>query len=86
MNTKNDYSDYTAQLNSDPSYYGSDCSTIDARNITARLTQMIETQFPRIVIREWSEVIGGSASTLGPDQTVCAEIDEWIADNWTAAL
>ena len=86
MNTKNDYNNYTAQLISDPSYYGSDCSTIDARNITARLRQMIQTQFPRIMVREWSEVIGGSASTLGPDQTVCAEIDEWIADNWTAAL
>ena len=80
------YNEYTAQIISDRSYYGSECSATDAAEITKRLTAMIEQKFPGITVREWTETIGGSASTLGPDQSVCDEINQWISDNWTAAM
>jgi hypothetical protein len=47
---------------------------------------MIEREFSGITVREWTDTIGGSASTLGPDQSLCVEIDKWISENWTAAL
>ena len=77
------YKNYTAQIIADPSYYGSECTQADASQIAAQLTAMIELAFPGIAVREWT---GGSASTLGPDQSVCDEIDQWISENWTAAL
>ena len=80
------YTEYTAQIISDPSYYGSECSATDATEITKRLTAMIERNFEGITVREWTNTIGGSASTLGPDQSACDEINQWISDNWTAAL
>jgi len=80
------YKNYTAQIIADPSYYGSECTPQDANQITAELTGMIELAFPGIAVREWTDTIGGSASTLGPDQSVCDEIDQWISENWTAAL
>jgi len=69
------YNNYTAQIISE-----------DANQITAELTGMIEREFPGITVREWTDTIGGSASTLGPDQSLCVEIDQWISENWTAAL
>ena len=69
------YKNYTAQIISE-----------DANQITAELTGMIEREFPGITVREWTDPIGGSASTLGPDQSVCVAIDKWISENWTAAL
>ena len=69
------YNNYTAQIISE-----------DANQITAELTGMIELAFPGIAVREWTDTIGGSASTLGPDQSVCVAIDKWISENWTAAL
>ena len=78
------YKNYTAQIIADPSYYGSECTQAD--QIAAQLTAMIALAFPGIAVREWTDTIGGSASTLGPDQSVCDEIDQWISENWTAAL
>ena len=80
------YTDYTAQIFNDPSYYGSECTVEDANAIVAKLSDMISRQFPGIEVKTWTETIGGSGSTKGPDQTVCDEIDQWISDNWTAAL
>ena len=80
------YNNYTAQIIADPSYYGSECTQADASQIAAQLTGMIEPKFPGITVREWTDTIGGSASTLGPDQSVCVAIDKWISENWTAAL
>ena len=68
------YNNYTAQIPQ------------DANQIAAQLTAMIEREFPGITVREWTDPIGGSASTLGPDQSVCVAIDKWISENWTAAL
>jgi hypothetical protein len=78
------YKNYTAQIIADPSYYGSECTQADAIQIAAQLTAMIALAFPGIAVREWTT--GGSASTLGPDQSVCDAIDQWISENWTAAL
>jgi len=80
------YSEYTAQIMSDPSYYGSECSTADAAAICERLAALITDAFPGIEVRTWNDTIGGSAATLGPDQSVCDEINLWISSNWTAAL
>lgn len=81
-----DFSEYTAQIYSDASYYGSNCTQDDADRITSSLSAMIRNEFPGINVRIWTETIGGSAATLGPDQEICDEVDQWISKNWTSAL
>ena len=81
-----DYTDYTAKTFNDPSYYGSGCTPEDADAICGRLAALIKHQFPGIDVAVWTETIGGTAGTSGPDQLVCADIDQWISDHWTAAL
>ena len=80
------YENYTAKIIADPSYYGSECTNAEANQIASKLAAMIERNFPGIAFNNFDETIGGSASTVGPDQSVCDEIDQWISDNWTAAL
>ena len=80
------YSEYTAQIFNDPSYYGSECTVEDANAITTKLSEMITRRFPGIEVKTWTDTIGGRASTKAPDQEVCDEVDQWISDTWTAAL
>lgn len=80
---KTEYSGYTAQVPTDPSFYGS-CTSEDAAVIASRIAEMIKGQFPGIDVREYPEI--GKASTLGPDESISSVIDEWIEANWTAAL
>ena len=80
-----DYSDYTVKVSNEPSYYGSECSQEDADEISDKLCEMIERQFPGIQTDLWSDG-DGSSKTTGPDDDVCDEINEWISNNWTAAL
>jgi len=80
------YAGYTARLPKDPSYYGTSCSNKDAEGINKRLRSMIKRHFDGVNVEEWSESMGGNAATFGPDQTICDEIDQWISDNWIAAI
>ena len=80
-----DYSDYTVKVSDEPSYYGSECSQDDADAISEKLCEMIERQFPGIQTDLWSDG-DGSSKTTGPDEDICEEINEWMSNNWTAAL
>jgi hypothetical protein len=80
-----DYSEYTVFVSDEPSYYGSECTQDDADEISEKLCEMIERQFPGIETDLWSDG-NGSSKTTGPDDNVCDEINEWISSNWTAAL
>ena len=80
-----DHSDYTVKVSDEPSYYGSECSQDDAYAISEKLCEMIERQFPGIQTDLWSDG-DGSSKTTGPDDDICEEINEWISNNWTAAL
>lgn len=80
-----DFAGYTAQVQDDPTYYGSECTEQDGREIAERLSRMICREFPGIEVRTWRDG-DGSASTTGPDSETCQEIDRWISENWTAAL
>ena len=80
-----DYSEYLVRVSDEPSYYGSECSQDDADEISEKLCEMIERQFPGIQTDLWSDG-DGSSKTTGPDDNICEEINEWISNNWTAAL
>jgi hypothetical protein len=80
-----DYSEYTVCVSDEPSYYGSECSQDDADEISDKLCEMIQRQFPGIQTDIWSDG-DGSSKTTGPDDNICDDIDEWISNNWTAAL
>lgn len=74
------YSDYTVGISNEPSYYGRSCSAFDAERIAENLAAMIHAQFPGIDTRSHH------GKTNGPDETVIGEINEWIENNWMAAL
>ena len=80
-----DYSEYEVRVSDEPSYYGSECSQDDADAISEKLCEMIERQFPGIQTDLWSDG-DGSSKTTGPDDDICEEINEWMSNNWTAAL
>lgn len=85
MNEINQFSGYRVSISTEPSYYGSDCSSGDAVRIVNNLDEMIRNEFPGIQTQKWNDGAGSSATT-GPDETVVAEINRWISENWTAAL
>ena len=74
------YSKYTTAISNEPSYYGIECTQTDADRIAATLTKMIECEFLGI------NVTTSGSKTTGPDSEVIDEINEWISNNWTAAL
>lgn len=74
------YSEYSTAISNEPSYYGTDCTQADADRIAASLTKMIESEFPGI------NVTTSGSKTTGPDSEVIDEINDWISNNWTAAL
>ena len=80
-----DYSEYEVRVIDEPSYYGSECSQEDADAISEKLCEMIERQFPGIQTDLWRDG-DGSSKTTGPDDDICEEINDWISNNWTAAL
>jgi len=79
------YSEYAVKLISDPVYYGSECTQDDAEKIVEKLSRMIQREFPGVDVSTWQEGAESSATT-GPDSEVVDEINQWISDNWTAAL
>ena len=80
-----DYSEYSIMVIDEPSYYGSECSQEDADAIAEKLCEMIESHFPGIQTDVWRDG-DKSCATTGPNDDVCDEINEWISNNWTAAL
>ena len=80
-----DYSEYSIMVIDEPSYYGSECSQEDADAISEKLCEMIESHFPGIQTDVWSDG-DKSCATTGPNDDVCEEINDWISNNWTAAL
>lgn len=80
MEHKFDFSAYTVRVSRDPSYYGSTCTQVDAHRIAYDLSRLIESEFPGIAVET------GEGKTTGPDAAVVWDIDQWISENWTAAL
>jgi hypothetical protein len=83
--TTTDYSEYTVKNSTETSFYGSDCTQEDADRIAKAISDLIRTEFPGINVEEWSDG-NVSSKTTGPDESVIEEINDWIANNWTAAL
>ena len=79
------YDEYTVRISNEPSYYGSTCTETDAARIVSSLTDLIKSEYPGITVEIFRD---GEHSTcmLGPDAETCRDIEQWIADNWTAAL
>ena len=78
------YSEYTVNVSSDPSYYGDNVSTEQGIEIADKIAALIETQFPGITVRRWDGI--GNAGTTGPDSNTITEIDTWVSENWSASL
>lgn len=78
------YNEYTVRISTEPSYYGSECTQIDANRIADNLTALVEEKFPGINIEKHTD--GCVSKTTGPKQLVVDEINDWISENWTAAL
>jgi hypothetical protein len=82
------YSDYSVKISNEPSYYGSTCTQQDADRICGALRTLIMGEFPGIQVDIYNESVINerSSSTFGSDQEVVEQINEWIENNWTAAL
>lgn len=80
-----DYSEYTVHISNKAEYYGTSCTDEDAERIAEALGDLIEKQFPNIETSIWNEGYGSSSIT-GPNQDTINKINEWIAENWQAAL
>ena len=80
-----DYSEYTIYLSDEASYYGSECTDEQAKDIAMRISSLAKRQFPNLVTEIWSEG-DGSCSTTGPNDDTCDEITEWMQENSTAVL
>lgn len=74
------FSEYTVSVTTEPSYYGSNCTQSDADRIAGSLTSLIEGQFPGV------NVVRSEGKTTGPDSGTVDDINDWISNNWTAAL
>lgn len=88
MTTQNkvtNFNEYTISISAEPSYYGTDCTADDAARIVENLGELISSEFPGISIVEHFDG-QGSGKTTGPDQSVCDDINQWVSENWTAAL
>ena len=79
------YSEYTVCVGNDECNYGSDCTREQVVKIADSIQSMIEAEFPGINVRR-TEEIGVPTPTTGPDTAVIDEINQWVQDNWTAAL
>ena len=80
-----DYSEYTIYISDEASYYGSECTDEQAKDIAMRISSLAKRQFPNLVTEIWSEG-DGSCSTTGPNDDTCDEITEWMQENSTAVL
>ena len=80
-----DYSEYTIYISDEASYYGSECTDEQAKDIAMRISSLAKRQFPNLVTEIWSEG-DGSCSTTGPNDDTCDEITQWMQENSTAVL
>ena len=78
------YQNYSVTVSTDPTYYGSECSHHDAVRIASGIADMIRSEFPGIDVRIGSDI--GGRGVTGPDDAIVRQIENWIAENWTAAL
>jgi hypothetical protein len=78
------YNEYKIILSSDISSYGDDDSQEHIEEINEILSAMISREFPKIQI-EITPIYNGFKIT-GPDQDTIDQINNWISENWTAAL
>jgi hypothetical protein len=76
------YENYKITLNSNPSSY--DVSQNRTNEINRILSSMILDEFPGIEIE--ITPIYNMGKTTGPEQNTIDEINNWISENWTAAL
>lgn len=74
------YSTYSVAITNEPSYYGTECTQVDADRIAETLAQMIQAEFPGIAVNT------NGTKTTGPDSAVIDEINEFVSENWTKAL
>jgi hypothetical protein len=81
MSTLNEY---TVQISTDASYYGSDCTQADADRIASNIEKLVLTEFPGVTVIKESEI--GGRGVEGPDQETVDAISDWISNNWTSAL
>lgn len=79
------FSKYTVKISNEPSYYGSECSDEDGQSIAESIAELVKNEFPGIETEIAGE-FGESSNTTGLDESVIFEINQWIAENWTAAL
>lgn len=86
--TKQNYNQYAVKISNEPSYYGTECTQQDADRIVASMSDIIRDEFPGIGVEIYSEAICSerSSSTSGGQAETRDEIDQWIENNWTAAL
>jgi hypothetical protein len=82
------YNKYTVKISNDPSYYGTDCTQQDASRIVESLGNLIRTEFPGIRVEIYNEAMCNerSSSTFGGEVETRDTIDQWVENNWTAAL
>lgn len=80
-----DYIGYTVRISTEPSYYGSNVTAEQAEEIAGKLSEFAQREFPGVRTETHRDGSGSSATT-GPNEDVVNEINEWIAENWTAAL
>ena len=78
------FNEYTIVLSSDPSVYGHGVTQARVAEINEILAGMIKREFDAINI-EFSH-LDGCGKITGPDQEIIDEINNWVAENWQAAL
>ena len=82
MKTNIDYSKYTVTVETDPSYYGSQCSPDEVIRLAMALSDRIEAELPGINVN----LAQNKRVTSGPNEIVSTEIDAWISMIWTEIL
>jgi len=75
------YKRYSVDISYEPSYYRADVTDAEAVRIASALAELVEAEFPGIKV-----FYGPGRPVCGPEESVCAEIREWIHDNWISAL
>lgn len=78
------YQNYSVNVSTDPTYYGSECTHDDASRIASNIASLIRGEFPGVNVRIGSDI--GGRGVTGPDDAIVRQIEQWIAENWTTAL
>lgn len=77
----------TVQIPTEPSYYGSTCTSEQVDIIATRLESMLRNQFDdHHITFERTPTPSRSGVRCLEDSDLAEEVADWIAENWTAAL